>query len=237
MKKRIIQEFLFVTAMLLIGLGYAAKDYSETEGTPVTVHYRAGDMVDALSGIPEEKRIALTFDDGPHPVYTRELLAGLEERGVKATFFLVGSLVEQYPEVVREIADKGHLIGSHTYSHVQLTSLSLRDACSELTAANDAIFAACGHVVTYVRPPYGLWSEVLNCSFELTEVGWTIDPEDWKVLNADTVADHVVSHAEDGGIILLHDIYATSVEAALAIVDRLQAEGWEFVTADELLLD
>ncbi len=118
-----------------------------------------------------------------------------------------------------------------------LTPLSLRDACSDLKAANDAIFAACGHVVTYVRPPYGLWSEVLNCSFELTEVGWTIDPEDWKVLNADMVADHVVSHAEDGGIILLHDIYATSVEAALAIVDRLQAEGWEFVTADELLLD
>ena len=214
-----------------------------TAGTMIVEHYEAGAVENAELTAQntavncEEKRIAITFDDGPHPVYTLKLLEGLKERGVRATFFLVGSLVEQYPEIVQQMAEDGHLIGCHTYSHVQLTSLSLRDACDELEATNNAIFEACGYTVTYVRPPYGLWSDVLNCSFDLTEVGWTIDPEDWKVLNTNTVVKHVLSHAEDEGIILLHDIYETSVNAALEIIDRLRADGWEFVTVDEVILD
>jgi peptidoglycan/xylan/chitin deacetylase (PgdA/CDA1 family) len=202
------------------------KTAGESTVTAITEHYAAA-----------ERRIAITFDDGPNPVSTVKLLEGLRERGVHATFFLIGSEVEQYPEVVKQMAEDGHLIGCHTYSHVQLTAIGLNEACEEVEAANQAIFEACGRVVTYIRPPYGLWSDALNGSMELTKVGWTIDPEDWKVLNTKTVTEHVVSRAEDGAIILLHDIYDTSVEAAFAIIDRLQTEGWEFVTVDELILD
>lgn len=230
---RLMLTALAVYVLFLIFMQWSELDELKSVETGETSSSTA--ITETVSN--EEKRIALTFDDGPHPVYTVKLLEGLRERNVRATFFLVGSLVEQHPEIVQQMAEDGHLIGCHTYSHAQLTSLSLRDACDELAATNDAIFEACGYTVTYVRPPYGLWSDVLNCAFELTEVGWTIDPEDWKVLNTDTVVKQVVRNAADEGIILLHDIYETSVEAALQIIDQLQAEGWEFVTVDELILD
>lgn len=241
---RVILTALAVYTLFVIFMQWSEQNELEdlesrevSSGTVITEHYISDTQSLSAAANYEEKRIAITFDDGPHSVYTIRLLEGLKERNVRATFFLVGSLVEQYPEIVQQMAEDGHLIGSHTYSHAQLTSLSLRDACDELAAANNAIYEACGYTVKYVRPPYGLWSDVLNCAFELTEVGWTIDPEDWKVLNTDMVVKHVLKYAEDGGIVLLHDIYDTSVEAALQIIDQMQADGWEFVTVDELILD
>ncbi len=190
-------------------------------------------------GSPEEpeKLVALTFDDGPHSVYTKKLLEGLKERDVKATFFLIGGSIAGREDIVKQMAGDGHLIGSHTFTHVQLTKLPVEEACAEIEKTNEAIQAVTGKKVTYIRPPYGSWDEELSCAVGMTEVGWTVDPRDWEVKNTDKITAHVLSHVEDGSIILLHDVYDTSVEAAFAIIDRLKAEGYAFVTVDGLLLD
>lgn len=180
------------------------------------------------------KKIALTFDDGPHAKYTPQLLDGLKERGVKATFFLIGENIEGKEEIVKRISEEGHLIGNHTYGHVQLTGLSDLKAYEEITKNSELIASITGKEVTYIRPPFGSWNKNLDCMTNLTKIKWSIDPRDWDVKNTRTVVNHVVKNAKPGSIILLHDIYPTSVEAALEIVDELQKENYIFVTVDEL---
>ena len=189
------------------------------------------------AGTDGEKLVALTFDDGPHGDSTQKLLDGLKEREVKATFFLIGGSVEGNEEIVKQMAEDGHLIGSHTFHHVQLTKLSLEEACQEITMTNEAIAAVTGQTVEYIRPPYGSWNSNLECTVNMKEVGWTVDPRDWDVKNTDTVVKKVLQDVKDGSIILLHDVYDTSVDAALQIVDELKAQGYTFVTVNRLLIE
>ncbi len=183
------------------------------------------------------KEIALTFDDGPHPVYTEKLLDGLKERGVHATFFLIGQSIDGNEELIRRMKEEGHLIGNHSQSHMQLTKESAAAACEQIKSTNQKIAQITGKAPSYIRPPYGSWNEELECMVPMTVVLWDIDPLDWKSQNKNKVVRHVVKHAEDGGIILLHDVYETSVDAALEIIDILEEEGYNFVTVDELLID
>lgn len=187
--------------------------------------------------LQEKKQIALTFDDGPHPVYTEILLDGLKERGVHATFFLIGESLEGKEEIVKRMSEEGHIIGNHTYTHVQLNLLSMDAACVEIWKTNTALFDITGKIPIFIRPPYGRWNEEAACAIEMQTVLWNIDPEDWKYKDTNRIVEWVVKRAKDGGIILLHDIYRTSVEAALEIVDQLTEQGYEFVTVDELLID
>ncbi|KIR02777.1 hypothetical protein P261_01592 [Lachnospiraceae bacterium TWA4] len=120
---------------------------------------------------------------------------------------------------------------------MQLTKLSIKEAEDEITKANEIIYKSCGIYPTFVRPPYGSWSDTLEKKTNMRSVLWTIDPLDWKVLDKDQVVRHVVSNAKDGSIILLHDIYKTSVEAALEIVDELTKKGYKFATIEELQID
>ena len=183
----------------------------------------------------QKKRIALTFDDGPHPAYTIKLLDGLKERNVHATFFVIGENACHHSEILKRMSTEGHLIGNHTYSHVQLTCIPEQTAIEEIRKTNDVIENATGVRVKYIRPPYGSLPKELTSETTLTPVLWTIDPRDWSVLNTTSVANHIVSRAKDGDIILLHDIFETSVDAAFIVIDKLQAEGFEFVTIEELL--
>lgn len=185
----------------------------------------------------EAKRIALTFDDGPHPRYTEELLDGLAERNVKATFFLLGENIEGREEIVRRMSEEGHLIGNHTFYHVDITKLSQEEACTEIRAASEKITALTGQPVEYVRPPFGNWNKELECDMMMIPVFWTLDTRDWTTSNADAIVQKVVTTAEENDIILMHDSYDSTVQAALRIVDLLTAEGYEFVTADELILE
>lgn len=184
--------------------------------------------------LEEKKKIALTFDDGPHEKYTKELLDGLKERGVKATFFLIGKNVEKNEELVRRMYQEGHCIGSHTYNHVKLTSLLDEKACEEVEMSNEVIERITGQKVNFIRPPYGSWNDKLECAIDMEPVLWTIDPLDWSVLNTSSVVRHVKKKAKADGIILLHDIYPTSVQAALQIVDELQEQGYQFVTIEDI---
>ena len=185
----------------------------------------------------ETRRIALTFDDGPHPYYTDLLLDGLAERGVKVTFFLVGETIEGREDVIRRMSEEGHLIGNHTFYHVDINSLSMEEACAEIRDTSEAIRAITGQQVEYVRPPYGNWNKELECQVMMIPVFWTLDTLDWKVKNTDRIVREVLEDVEENDVILMHDSYRTTVEAALRIVDELQKKGYEFVTADELILE
>ena len=185
----------------------------------------------------ETRRIALTFDDGPHPYYTDLLLDGLAERGVKVTFFLLGENIEGREDIIRRMHEEGHLIGNHTFYHVDVNSLPLKEACAEIQDTSSAITAITGQQVEYVRPPYGSWNKELECEVLMIPVFWTLDTLDWKVKNTDRIVREVLEDVEENDVILMHDSYRTTVEAALRIVDELQKKGYEFVTADELILE
>ena len=179
------------------------------------------------------KKIALTFDDGPGK-YTEKLLDGLKERNVKATFFVIGINAESHRDTLKRAAEEGHLIGNHTYNHVRLIKMSVGDACTELRNTNELIFQITGQRPVYVRPPYGEWSDALSESCYMTRVLWSIDPLDWSIHNTEQIVEHVVEHAKDGSIILLHDVFEESVDAALEIIDRLQQMGFTFVRIDQM---
>ena len=184
------------------------------------------------SGVKEKPSIAFTFDDGPSSRYTGRLLDGLKERSVKASFFLIGENAEENPVLVERIYKEGHLIGNHTYSHVQMTHLS-----EEILLTCNKIYENTGICTSFVRPPFGAWQRELEVRMEVLPVLWSVDPLDWTTENVDEIVSKVVTEVEEGDIILLHDCYASSVEAALRIVDILQKEGYEFVTVDEMILD
>ena len=184
-----------------------------------------------------ENMIALTFDDGPRKATTEKLLDGLKERGVKATFFVIGKNIEGNEALLERMQAEGHLIGNHTYSHVQLSAVDAQKAYEEVVKTNEIISDITGAQPKYIRPPYGTYSNNLLMKINMTPVMWSVDPDDWNTSNTQQIVQSVVKNAKCGDIILLHDIYDTSVAAALEIVDQLQAKGFVFVTVDQLLLD
>ena len=196
---------------------------------------QAVETVNELSD-EEHPEIALTFDDGPHEVYTGQLLDGLKERGVQVTFFLIGQNIEGKEDVVKRMKAEGHLIGNHTYHHVNLKEISEKKAEEEVQMTCNKIYDTAGICTSFVRPPFGEWKKNLDFDITMIPVSWNVDSLDWTTENVDKTVKRVVKDVEEGDIILMHDIYASSVEAALRIVDILQEKGYEFVTVDELLL-
>lgn len=180
------------------------------------------------------KKVALTFDDGPHPIYTPQLLEGLKKRDVKATFFIIGKNAELYPEVIKQIYEEGHLIGNHTYSHAQLNVLNVGEQCEEINKASNIVHNITGAYPEFIRPSFGAWDKNIIC--ELIPVFWTVDTLDWTTENVDKIVRNGTKNIKDGDIILMHDYYKTSVEAAFKIIDKLQSEGFEFVTVDDIIL-
>lgn len=180
--------------------------------------------------------VALTFDDGPSPKYTPLLLDGLKERNVRATFFLLGQNVKENQELVQRMQAEGHLLGNHTYNHVQLNKIPETTARQEILKTNNEIYEATGKYPEYMRPPYGAWKKNMELCVEMLPVFWDIDTLDWKSQNVDAILKAAGEEPEDGSIILMHDEYQTSVEAALLIIDRLKEKGYEFVTVDELIV-
>jgi len=187
-------------------------------------------------GDPEPaKLVAVTFDDGPGP-YTSRLLDGLEDRGAKVTFFMLGSCAERYREIVERAYLEGHQIASHTYSHTLLTKLSaagIKDEISSTAAVLDAATGTSGRY--YLRPPYGGYNSTVLSLAGAPVIYWSVDTLDWKYRNADTVYRNILDAAHDGSIVLLHDIHATSVDGALRAIDTLIDRGYELVTVSELL--
>lgn len=179
-------------------------------------------------------KVALTFDDGPSSQYTEKLLDGLKERGVKATFFVMGESIKENEKIIERMYEEGHLIGNHTYTHTDLAKTNFDTAYKEINDTNAYIKNITGYTPKYIRPPYGDWDEKLLEETDMSVVLWNVDPEDWKDQNAEVVAARVMKNTRSGDIILLHDIFDSSVEAAFKIVDGLQDKGYQFVTIDKL---
>lgn len=185
---------------------------------------------------PQPKLLALTFDDGPRRATTAKLLEGLEQRGVQATFFLIGKQIEGNEDLIRQMADSGHQIGIHTFDHVELRNLSPADIHRQLDPTREALRAILGDRELLLRPPYGFVDDTLLQQADSPIILWSVDPEDWHDRNVQREVAHIVSHVQDGDIILMHDIFSESVDAALQVVDQLHQAGYAFVTVDDLLL-
>lgn len=188
-----------------------------------------------VRAVENEKMVALTFDDGPSGKFTRKLLDGLEDRGAKATFLLCGYRMEQYPDLTQRIFQEGHEIGSHGYSHRSMQDMCQRDTVQEIQKTMTLLPDGCE--ITFLRPPGGLCSEctqTVATELGLSLLHWSVDPKDWAIHDANTIANSVISRVQDGDVILLHDMSDSSVEAALKIIDALQEQGFRFVTASEL---
>lgn len=240
MKETVIRgrRWMFVLFAFMIFFSIYVQKQQEIQETGVQTD--AGPVPETEEDTAKEvlqQKIAITFDDGPHPVYTKILLEGLKERGVKATFFVVGENIPGHEDLILQMAEDGHLIGNHTYDHADVSRLSSGQVCEELQKTSDLVEKITGEATPYVRPPFGNWNDNLDCLVSMIKVGWTIDPLDWTTANTSQVVEKVINKASDNDIILLHDYYKSSVEAALQIVDILQARGFVFVTVEELLLE
>lgn len=191
---------------------------------------------EAGAEIPAETQyLALTFDDGPHPGTTDLLLDGLRERGARATFFLVGKEIAGREELVRRMAAEGHQVGNHTWSHVRLSGKTAAETAGEIRKTEELLEEILGEGTYWLRPPYGLVDEQAEEAIGVPMVKWSVDPRDWESRNTEKVVSAILAAVQPNSIILLHDIYPTSVEAALQVVDALQQEGYRFVTVEELL--
>lgn len=182
----------------------------------------------------EGKQIALTFDDGPNGIYTAKLLDGLKERNVKVTFFIMGENIKGNEELVKRMYEEGHLLGNHTYSHVDLEKMSFEKAYDEIQTTNAWIYNLTGYEAEYIRPPFGSWTDKLKEETDMSIVMWNVDPLDWRDQNSAVIAKRILSKVKSGDIVLLHDIYNSSVEAAFQVIDELKKQGYTFVRVDEL---
>ena len=184
---------------------------------------------------PEEKLVALTFDDGPHPVYTEEILDVLDQAGVEASFFMMGKEAELYPDVVKKVSDAGHLIGNHTYTHANVCQISAEETVEEITKTNDILEGLTGKRPQFFRPPFGCKNEALEKQTGMFWIFWDVDTLDWNCQNAEQVYCQVVKNVEENDIILMHDAYPSTVEAVRELIPALQEMGYTFVTVDRLV--
>lgn len=183
--------------------------------------------------------VAMTFDDGPHPELTPKLLDMLKARGIKATFYVVGQNVVEYPDIMKRMIAEGHEVGNHTWNHPSLTKLGAEGVRSQMDRTTDAIVKTTGVRPATMRPPYGATNASLNKRFDeqydMKVIMWSIDPLDWKYRNASRVSSQIIEKVHPGAIILAHDIHPSTVAAMPAVFDTLKGKGYEFLTVSELL--
>ena len=187
---------------------------------------------------PSGKYVAFTFDDGPHPNVTPRILQILKEYNIRATFFMLGSQVKKYSNIAKQVADNGHEIGNHTYSHPNLKKLTTKRIIEEIHSTNEIITLTTGIEPTLFRPPYGNYTnEVLEYTKTngYSTILWSVDSLDWKSRNASAINRMVTQHTTNGSIVLMHDIHVATADALPQLIQTLQTKGYQFVTVSELL--
>jgi polysaccharide deacetylase family sporulation protein PdaB len=187
--------------------------------------------------------VALTFDDGPNPPYTSQILATLQNYHVHATFFTVGRQIEAHSALEQQESDQGHLVENHSWSHANFNTLTSESMNWQLTTTNDAVYKITHIRPKLFRPPYGAYnSTLLNIatSLNLTTVTWNVDPRDWTRPGTDVIVSRVLNQTKNGSIILMHDgggDRSQTVAALPTIIEQLQQRGFCFVTVQQLLDD
>jgi peptidoglycan/xylan/chitin deacetylase (PgdA/CDA1 family) len=182
------------------------------------------------------RAIALTIDDGPSPIYTTQILRVLHHYGVTASFSMVGINIEAHPGVARAVADAGHVIVNHTWTHADLAVMSPAGVGDEMRRATDAIHRVTGKLPDTFRAPYGAWSPtvLLRCEqMGMAPLDWSVDPRDWSRPGVTAIIRNIMDNTRSGSIILEHDGGGNRSQtvAALGIVlPRLLAAGFHFRT-------
>jgi peptidoglycan/xylan/chitin deacetylase (PgdA/CDA1 family) len=209
-------------------LNHATEKIEENSNAVQVVHF----------GPSDQKRIALTFDDGPHSVITPKVLEVLRSNEVKATFFVLGNQVKKNPKILAQEVAEGHEIGNHTYSHRLLTSMTTNLIQSEFFDTQHLIKNAVGFEPELFRPPYGVYrastKTLLLENHMNTIVLWSIDPEDWKSRDSEKVFNIITNKVQNGSIILCHDIYPTTLNMLPNLIHELKSRGFELVTISQL---
>ena len=193
---------------------------------------------DILRGDPGRREIALTIDDGPHPVYTQRLLQILKQSGIHATFFVVGEQAERYPALIRAEVAGGHEVGNHTYDHVSLIKIPPEYVDTEIKACGEVLTRITGRPPHLFRPPGGEYNRGVAESVEALGykmILYSDDPGDYADPGTGVIETRTLDTISDGGIILLHDGSAQTLLILPQIIQRLKARGFRFVTVDQLL--
>ncbi len=240
MLRSLFQPALALIAMTGVLFAQTAPQASPLPPEPTPPPAAAPKLKASYSSIHTDQPIvALTFDDGPHKTLTPELLDLLAKRNVKATFFVLGSLVATYPEIAQRIVKEGHEIANHTWSHPNLAKMGDGGVRDQFERTRSIIHQTTGVNPTVMRPPYGAFTERQR-SWALKEFGyptimWDVDPLDWRRPGASVVAQRILDRTRNGSIILVHDIHPGSIEAMPRVIDTLLQRGYRFLTVSELL--
>lgn len=217
----------------------AESDKERTQNDlPVFLQSGSGDMkAFDLDGIDplNDKVIAMTFDDGPNPSTTGEVLDALKKYGGHATFFVVGELAEEYPSTIQRIYASGNEIGNHSYDHADFYDLSHDEILEQIDKTNRIIYGIVGTRPILVRAPYGNVNQDIAEKIGRACVQWTVDSEDWKNLDEDTDYEKVMEDITDGDIVLMHDIYQPTADAAVRIIRDLTKKGYKLVTISQMI--
>ena len=206
-----------------------SDSYGRAMVAPMSKHVRATTRI--LEG---KKLVILTFDDGPSSDTTPKLLDILYEKDVPATFFMLGNMARNNPEIVERATREGHEVASHTMYHQNLIRLSASAVKSDIDEARTVLQGILGSAPSYTRPPYGNINDNVRQYVGTPMILWSVDTLDWKDKNPDSIVDIAMNQVYDGAIILMHDIYPTTVEAVPILIDTLRSAGYEFATIPEL---
>ena len=189
-----------------------------------------------------DKKIALTFDDGPHPRYTQKIIDILDKYNAKATFFIIGENIEYYGDVLLKIIENGHEIGNHTFSHENIKNKTEDEIIAEIEACNSAIYDKCGLKTKLFRPPGGIMADICISKTDILSdydiIYWSIDTLDWAHESPQKISENVIKNIKSGDIILMHDYIgqnSPTPEALEIMLPKLIAEGYEFITVSELI--
>ena len=207
----------------------------------VICSYPLGAVAAPAPQATKEKRIVLTFDDGPHPKQTLQILDLLDRYGIKATFFMIGINVETYPQVAYEVAARGHEVGNHTETHSHAIRMDNALLQSEIAQCEREVLARTGKQCKLFRPPEGALTDSMRSTIKsmgYINVLWTLDTRDWAHTPPDQISEYILQNAKNGDIILMHDYIgynSPTLKALETFVPVLLEQGFTFVTAGELL--
>lgn len=218
--------------------GQLSKDISSVKAVAVPLSSINSILAKPFKVATEKKKpvkpIALTFDDGPSKTLTPKVLKILKKHHATATFFMLGSEVNDHPQIAKQVQEAGYEIGNHSYSHPNLKHLTNAQVKSQLTRTSNAIKNATGHMPTLFRPPYGSIDNRIRSLTKLKATLWNVDTLDWKYRNSKKLLSNVKRDAYPGAIILMHDIHISTVNGLDAVITYLEKQGYTFVTVSEL---
>ena len=182
----------------------------------------------------DKKTVAITFDDGPSSKYNRQFLDALAKNKAHGTFFMVGTMMQSCQKCVKDTYESGSEVASHTYNHINMTRKSIEDVNASIKKTDDLFYQITGDHIKYVRPPYGSYNKTNLENVDYPLILWNLDTEDWRYKDVDHIVNYVMENVSDGSIILMHELYETSLEALEIILPKLYAEGYQVVSVGEL---